>query len=165
MIILGIDPGLNGAFAVLNGTELTVSPMPVDAGGVCARGTWDLFMSYKGLAVTLGVPFFVAIEKSQVMPKQGSVSGFTYGLGNGILIGQTIAVRPTGWVLVKPKQWQKDCWEGTDSELDPKQRSLQAVMRLFPDVEIQKRGPRSKKFHDGIVDAMLIAFWARKYFV
>lgn len=97
------------------------------------------------------------VEKAQAMPGNGSVSMFTYGTSFGRIIGwlETLGVPMT---LVPPQTWQKMMHMGCTGK--PKDRSRQAVRRLFPRENLIPHG--CIKLHDGLADAMLIAEYGRR---
>lgn len=101
----------------------------------------------------------VVIEKAQARPGQGVSSMFNYGTGFGRLLGWCEAFL-VPHMLVTPQQWAKAMHVGTGKG-DPKERSLEAALRLFPDVAMTVG--KSKKPHKGIVDALLIAEWGWRH--
>lgn len=110
MIILGIDPGVTGAIAVLTSTKrLDVYDLPfmIDSNKSKRRlhisGLCQLLREIKG--GKNGYEGIVAyLEQAQAMPKQGVSSTFAYGRTNGIIEGalgalevRTIRVIPAVW--------------------------------------------------------------------
>ncbi len=95
----------------------------------------------------------VLIEKAQARPGQGVSSMFNYGTGFGRLMGWCEALG-LPYELVTPQAWGKVMHAGTTGT-DPKARSLQAVQRLFPGVQLTVG--KSKKVHMGLAEALLIA--------
>ncbi len=87
MIILGIDPGLSGALAILNGErdqppEL-IEAIDVPVNGVDAKKRVDVMAVLRWLHKHQ--PKAAFIERAQAMPDQGSSSGFIYGRAVGHL--------------------------------------------------------------------------------
>ena len=80
-------------------------------------------------------------------------------MGKGLLIGVVEALR-IPYTQVHPRIWQKVAWEGVSRKGDTKHTSLVAIRRLYPHMKFIAT-PRSKKPHDGIVDAVLIAYYLR----
>jgi len=79
--------------------------------------------------------------------------GHGLGIIEGILTGLNITfLQPT------PKTWQKVAWGGIPRAKDTKQTSVQAASILFPDEKFLAT-KRSRKPHDGLVDAALIAYY------
>ena len=78
--------------------------------------------------------------------------------------------------MVPPKQWQAEIWTSTDKvykpgkkkkTLDTKATSLLAFKRLFPEIKPlyahnEENLGRRSVFHDGIVDAFLIAEYLKR---
>jgi hypothetical protein len=157
---IGIDPGLGGGIAVIDALRVVLSTMPVTAGRVDGKEIKKLL----NLDAVFNRPqCSVAIEKAQAMPKNGAVSMFNYGFSTGVVWGVFESWEPMRIVMVPPRVWQKEIWSaaGVDGDLDPKGKSLQAAMRLFPHVNFRAT-ERCKKAHDGMVDALLIAEWAKR---
>ncbi len=157
MIIIGIDPGLKGALATLspsytktNGVRVELKVMPESMAEVIAHLEWHA--NGEGAA-------HVFIEKAQSMPRQGISSAFNYGTHFGHLLGiiQALGLAHT---QVGPRTWTKAMHLGTFPD-EPKKRSLEAAQRLFPDIKLTATD-RSKKPHDGLVDALLIAEYGRR---
>ncbi len=94
-------------------------------------------------------------------------SNFSFGLIKGVKIGMLTA-QGYNWHLVHPKTWQKEVWIEEDivmigKKKDTKATSLNAARRLFLDVDFRK-SERAKIPHDGIVDAALMAEYAKRKF-
>ncbi len=141
-VIIGIDPGQKGAAAILLPQSTQVHTLEV----------FDL----KHLRV--GTHIF--LEKAHAMPKQGVSSMFNYGVGFGRLIGW-IEAMGVPYTLVTSPQWMKVMHQGCDGKLTTKERSFQACARLFPGVNLLATD-RSKKPHDGMAEALLIAEYGRR---
>jgi len=89
--VVGIDPGLNGALALLEGAKLTdLTDMPTHAKRVNGRLVAETLMRWD--------PDYVVIEDVHSMPKQGVASSFLFGLNTGIVIG---AVQACGLPMIK----------------------------------------------------------------
>jgi len=153
-VIVGVDPGKEGAIVRLYPSEVQVVPMPLIGG---KRPEYDVPAIRRGLLLA----DHVFIEKMQPMPleKGGTIANYNRGFCMGLFIGLCSAVgRP--FTLVRPQEWQKTMLAGLPGE-DTKQRSILAAQRLFPDVDL-RRTPRCKKLSDGISDALLIAAWGQR---
>lgn len=145
MIFAGIDPGLQGAVAIVDSGKLLdmqlLSPM-LNLGHLI-----DYLQRHRVRVVGL--------EKAQAMPRQGIASTFQYGLGFGIILGQLqVACLPHR--LIHPVRWTKWAHSGCKAAADAKQRSKEAVTRLFPGVSFLAT-PKCRVPHAGLVDAALIA--------
>lgn len=155
MRYIGIDPGKKGGIAVID-TELDTEVFPMPPNYSLAdflekekRGRCHVF-----------------IEKAQAMPTNGAVSMFNYGQHFGEIVGMLIAFH-LPYTLVPPRTWTKVMHAGIQlSNADakqkgaPKKKSLIAVRRLFPHVNLVPPGKRVE--HDGVIDALLIAEYGRR---
>lgn len=107
---------------------------------------------------------------------------FNFGFNKGYLIG-LLAANHIPYVLVQPKEWQKEMWVNSDmvvnykksvrtekngtkkevtrKEVDTKNTSYNAAKRLFPNMDF-RRNERCSKFDDNKVDATLMSEYARR---
>lgn len=150
MSIMGIDPGLEGAIAILCIDESPVIHL-------LKQIHYDFFQNI----TSTYRPNHIYIEKAQAMPKQGVSAMFNYGMGFGRLLGW-IEARSIPYTMVPPQTWTKEIHRGCTGK-DSKAKSLQAVQRLFPTAEL-KPTERCRKPHMGLVDALLIAEYGRRIF-
>lgn len=155
--VVGIDPGLTGAVAVLDmgGKVVRVEDTPsfllngkrrdYDVPGMVKLFDW-LWAEYPDRSVH----FFV--ERQQSRPEQGVASVFKIGFGFGLWLGIL-----TAWgvphTVVSPQTWQCVMYQGAVGE--GKERSLLIASRLWPDFAI----PKSR--HDR-ADALLIGEYGRR---
>ncbi len=150
-VVIGIDPGQKGGIGITeNGTTLTELHVMPEAIQDFVR-----LLSRFDPKTTV-----IYLEKSQPMPKQGVTSVFTYGVHFGSLHGIIIALRFPHW-LIQPKAWQKEAFLGTKSD-EPKKRAAEAAHRIFPDADFIATS-RSRKPHEGLVDAGLITWWGYRH--
>jgi crossover junction endodeoxyribonuclease RuvC len=142
---IGIDPGQRGGVAVVGDRVSLAVPMPDPLAYLDLLRRFDPGRS------------IVMIERAQAMPGQGVVSMFGYGKHAGFLEGAALAL---GYrvELVRPQAWQAVMYEGVRG-LDGKERSIAAVRRLYPEINLTPG--RLRKPHDGIADAVLLAAYAR----
>jgi crossover junction endodeoxyribonuclease RuvC len=151
MYLLGLDPGLSGALAVLtpDGTLQALSDTPVLTLKV-ARGTKQCY-DIPGMVALLtpyaGGGLHAVIEESQAMPGQGTRSMFTIGYGYGLWLGILGALR-TPYTPVRPAIWKKAFNLGKDKEA-----SRLRAMQLFPSADLRRR-----KDH-GRAEALLLAYY------
>ena len=149
MILCGIDPGLTGALAFLDGRKLALlSDMPVSVG---RKYEIDVL----GLVRMLAPHAFnchAVVERQQAMPKQGVTSSFRNGSSYGSLLA-VLAVQ--GWpvTLVSPREWKHAMHCSSD-----KNQSLEVARRLFPGAA-QKL---TRKKDHGRAEALLIAEYGRR---
>lgn len=160
-VFIGIDPGKDGAMAVLGWTN-----RPVTA-------TFDEFVyadrlrrfachlqseAEKDLEAIMHVPkteVFCVVEHVNAMPGQGVTSCFSFGQNFGFILGLLRAfVIP--YELVRPQKWKREFSCTSD-----KNTSIEVAQRLFPNVDL-RRTPQCKKPHDGICEALLMAEYARR---
>lgn len=154
MYYLGIDPGLSGAFALLENTEVRIVKAFQDVGGVT-----DLmsFLDCVNFLMHEQQATKCCIEKVGSMPKQGVTSMFTFGQNYGWLLG-VLDLGEIPYQTIAPKTWKKEY--GLNSE---KENSIVVCKRLFPAVDL-KRTPKCRTPHDGMAEALLMAEYARRKF-
>lgn len=146
---LGIDPGLDGGIAVVDGFGCLVFVAPMPTVGESKR-TLDLARVFR--VIDLWAPAIVVLEAQQAFPRQGSVSGFKTGLGFGQLEGLVFAIGAR-YLIVRPKEWQKAMGvRGPDT----KAAAAVAARGLWP-AQDWRESPRCKRAHDGMIDAALMA--------
>ena len=152
MIYIGIDPGKSGALAVIHclkdGTKIKAVPFDEEAYVNELRHVaqyTDLF----------GDEVYAVVEKVHAMPKQGSVSMFSFGQNFGFIQG---ALKSFGipFELVRPDVWKK----ALDCKSD-KTTSIAVCKRLFPKVSL-KRTDKCKVDDDGVAEALLLAEYGRR---
>lgn len=150
MKILGLDPGLDGGVALLADGNLLLRVMPVRQEGgkrrVDAERLAELLRSWK--------PDEAVLERVGAMPGQGVSSMFTFGKCVGTVVG-VLAALQIPVVEVQPRVWQRAVL-GSVPAGSPKERALLRARELWP-AESWLATPRSRKPHDGLVDAALLA--------
>lgn len=153
-IAIGIDPGKDGALAMLwpeygSLREDMVRVLPFDK-SVFLRNLEEASRSracdYKVVCV---------LEHVGAMPGQGSVSMFNFGQNFGWIQGVLDALG-VPYELVRPQKWKKEFSCTSD-----KNTSIEVARRLFPDVDL-RRTLKCKGPHDGICEALLMAEYARR---
>ena len=152
--IIGVDVGLDGAIAMMNGTDLIkVLDMPtvtLDRNGKAKRQISipeliEIIDEFK--------PEEAYIEKVFAMSGQGVTSVFSFGRSLGAIEG-VIAARSIKSTLITPQTWQKAM-----GVTGGKDGARARAMELFPwNVDYFKR----KKDH-GRADAALIACWGLRH--
>jgi hypothetical protein len=163
MIFLGIDPGLDGAFAAIGeGGEVEIHDTPsfeVDP-GKSSRREYD-----RGAMADLLFPYwekrhavFCILEKAQAMPDQSAQSGFKQGDGWGIWRGILAAYKIPHDCSVTPQKWKAAMLEGLPASA--KRSSIIKVQQLFPSAQLVK--PNCRVPHDGRAEALLLAAYGRK---
>jgi Holliday junction resolvasome RuvABC endonuclease subunit len=146
--IVGIDPGMNGGFAVL------VDDVPTH---VRVMPTREDVIDVRTLAEWLHVvrPDLVVIEACFVRPLEGMrhAARVASNWGRAIAAAEVhrIPVR-----VVSAQEWQRGVGANV-GEGDSKARALRICLETFPHTVLTV--PRARKPHDGIVDALLIAHY------
>jgi crossover junction endodeoxyribonuclease RuvC len=151
-VIIGVDPGLSGAVAVLAhaGAFVGVYDTPVLTLRTSRghRAEYDTVGMASLLRPYVDQHVHVVIEESQAMPGQGVRSMFTTGYGYGLWLG-ILAALQVPYTPVRPVVWKKAFSLGKDKE----QARLRA-QQLFPGADL-----RHKKDH-GRAEALLLAWYA-----
>lgn len=154
MVVLGIDPGLTGGLAIRAKDALLYEPMPVAGGEIDLAGLTRWLKAHRE---SIAIAY---IEKVAAMPKQGVASTFKFGDGFGSVKGVLTALG-IPYELVTPQRWMKVMHAGVKPDLTAKQRSQLAASRVFPTANFLAT-EKSKKPHEGMVDAALIAEYGRR---
>ncbi len=149
---LGIDPGLQGALAVLDdaGALVAVHDVPIlmlktNRG---TRREYDLPSLGRLLKPYAEPGAHAIVEESQAMPKQGVASTFVIGVGFGVWLGLLGALE-IPYTRVRPAVWKKTLGlRGKDKEA-----ARLRAQQLFPGADLQR-----KKDH-GRAEALLLAHW------
>lgn len=150
--ILGIDPGINGAWAVVDelGAILSAAALPTTGEGkqamVSGAHLVALFQHWQ--------PAKAAVERVGSMPGQGLSSTFRFGRAVGIIEG-VIASLGIPIVYVAPGVWKKHFkLAGPDKE-----PSRQRAIETWPKAATLYFN--RKKDH-GVAEAALIALWGQR---
>lgn len=157
MRTLGIDPGLDGGLALLSDDGLLVEVMPTvkDAKGKRTVDGAELARLIRGWS-----PAWAIVEKVGARPKQGVCSMFSFGHGLGVVHGVLLSLGiPIN--QIEPRTWQKLMFRmGCNASMGPKEKALEVARGYFPAVCFRATA-RSKKSHDGMIDAALLAQYGR----
>jgi crossover junction endodeoxyribonuclease RuvC len=150
MIVLGIDPGLTGALALLDGDGQMdlLADLPVIRDRSLAWIDGGELQSLLLQAIS-GRPCRAIVERVSAMPRQGVASSFAFGVGFGSILSVLQTLR-LPLELVTPAAWKRAL--GLSSE---KRASLDKARLLFPAADL-----RLVK-HDGRAEALLIAHWGQ----
>lgn len=146
-MVIGIDPGAKGAYAMIRGDEVTVK-------------AWDerLFVTDMLKLSDSGEYVMCAVEKVGAMPGQGVTSMFSFGQSYGFILG-VLAAFGIPYQLVSPRRWKGEF--GLIGTV--KQASVDVAKRLYPEVSLRPT-ERCRKDSDGMADALLLAEFARRKF-
>ena len=152
--VLGIDPGKEGAFAVLpleGGEPLLLGSLPYSKGDAqpLVRALAALLRGVDARLVLAGVELVNSFG-------MGRQSAFVFGQGVGALLAMC---ELEGWPTIRPRPqaWQATIGAtGKGKAIDP----LGPVSRLFPTTNLVPRGCRVP--HAGYIDALGIAEHVRR---
>jgi hypothetical protein len=148
-LVLGIDPGQKGALVWLSENGFTYELMPLDP-----DGRTDMFALMEMIATNPCNIIYVERAKAFQMGVSGA---FNYGRDFQSIIA-AIKLCGVSFILIDPHVWTKVLHADLDKRLKPKEKSLLALDRYFPKLKQNvPKGPRSGKYHEGVVDALLIA--------
>jgi crossover junction endodeoxyribonuclease RuvC len=150
IVLLGVDPGINGGLAIV---EIADVPVLVEAIDIPVIGTGakervdvaairDFINRHK--------PIRALIERAQAMPGQGSSSGFKYGRAVGA-IEAAITLCSIPVEIVEAAAWKR-YWHlpGKDKEA-----ARQKALQLFP----AAHAALARRRDHGRAEAMLIALY------
>ena len=151
MKIIGIDPGLSGAIAVLeNNKVLNLFDMPVMSEGKKNKRQLNSahLVNLIKENINLDEEVSVVVEQVNAMPGQGVTSMFNFGQSFGILKGVCTAMQLSMY-FVRPAKWKK-YFNLLNSEKDA---SRTRAIEIFPYFSSQL----SRKKDTNKADAILIA--------
>lgn len=146
MIVAGIDPGANGAVAVIdsdmNVRLLVDMPKRNDVMVLIIRNN-NIY------------PDKTFLEDVHALPRESSVASFTFGknCGKAELLAEALG----NVYLVTPSVWKKHCnlvRNKEETKTQYKHRSIELAKKLFPEVEKQLTASK-----DGRAEALLIAYF------
>lgn len=148
-MILGIDPGKQGAIACVSPDYSAAMFLPMLAGHDLDLD--ELMMWVRNIPCLAHIRM-VILEKAQPMPKQGIVSAFHYGDHYGQL---KCWLRVKGWPFleVSPAKWKQAMGLNKKS----KDECIRVASQLFPHVDLAR-----KKDHNR-AEALLLAEYGRRY--
>lgn len=164
---IGIDIGKKGAICVLNSDGIEIQPMPMIKDELAYSDLFDLIQHVQNstLTKTGGNPH-VVFEKLGVIFGSSKATAFSMGYQSGAV--EMMISLGIPYTKVPAKQWQKDMFQGVDvikktgkTSNDTKSMALIAAKRIFPHQKLTF-GDRATKPHDGIVDALLMAEYAKR---
>lgn len=153
--VLGIDPGISGAFVLFDGQEFASYAMPIQSDGKNKTIHFDGVHELLDAIQTKHGQVHVYLERAVPMA-MGAKSAFNYGRGFEAIV---IAIQLLGFpfTLVEPQKWAKEMHEGISTDLRAKAKSLIACQRLYPKLYASLPKNTKGKTLDGPIDALLIA--------
>jgi crossover junction endodeoxyribonuclease RuvC len=150
-MLVGIDPGLCGAVAVVhadNAVEVHDTPTLTVRTSRGVRQVYDVPGMVALLTPYDGAPLHVVIEEAQAMPGQGVRSTFSTGVGWGVWLG-ILGALALPYTSVRPTVWKRAMGLAGKDKEQARARAIQ----LFPGADL-----RRKKDH-GRAEALLLAWW------
>jgi hypothetical protein len=171
-IRIGCDPGAKGGIAAIyeNGS-IRFERTPATGDGIDINALKNIFLRLagNGQEIDRTNDVLVIIEDVHSIFGSSSKSNFQFGRALGLLEG-IVAALDLPYVKVQPKEWQKLAFTGIPkmtvqgkTKADTKGMALIAAKRLFPNTSFLAT-ERSKKDHDGIIDALLLSYYAKVKF-
>lgn len=159
-VIIGIDNGVSGSLVVIsahNGAFIDAIPMPVQK---ARKGNeidvLEVERWIKHVAAGLHNVHCAILEEPG---GSKSAKAATSMAGSFHALRTVLTLAGIRWHRVTPQKWQKEMMPGCNAG-DTKHRALELAKRLWPD-ETFLATERSKVPHDGIIDAALLAEYAR----
>ena len=138
MKILGIDPGLNGAIALLGDGYLAVRDIPT-AG---ERKRRVVIAAELAGVVRVWAPDCAVFERVHAMPKQGVSSSFRFGQACGVVEGVIGALQiPVEYVT--PNAWKKH-FKLTAHKEDARLLAIQTWPRIATELSRKKDADRAE---------------------
>lgn len=153
-IVCGVDPGINGALALLDADACTVEifDMPTHEFETTKR---RVKIDCHGISRVLSKEglIHVYLEEVYSSPQMGVVSAFNFGEGKGMIEGVCAAL---GLPLtqIKPAKWKKDMNVPAD-----KKAAVMRASQLIPGAAPLFKGPRGGVY-DGRAEAAILALYA-----
>jgi hypothetical protein len=168
--VVGIDPGKNGGIVIIyEDGKIETFFIPKIANKVDIRQLQEIFFTLFNSEKT-----FIIIEKVHALYKSSASATFSFGYTCGVIEGIVVG-NNYRYSMVTPKEWQKEMFVGINpiykkskkkgkGALETKKMSEIVYRRLYPNLDLYKteKGNKSKKVHDGLVDALLIATYAKR---
>lgn len=170
-VYVGIDIGKDGAIAILyEDGKIETYPMPK------IKTELDLPRIAQTLVPSIDVDdpplnLHVVFEKLGVIFGSSKQTAFSMGQQSGA-VEMACVCQMIPYTKVRAVDWQKAMFQGVDEIIKPsktgkknvrdtKAMALMAIKRIFPDLKLTF-GEKATKPHDGLIDAVLMAEYARR---
>jgi hypothetical protein len=155
--IVGIDPGLSGAIAMLDTTDNSLSIYAIEVTKAThGRGNQvNTPLLIDNFDMMFGDADHVWIERVQAGPKDGSSAAFKFGYVAGLLRG-VVAGHNLPVSFVTPAKWKMSMGVTKD-----KGTAVARAGELFPNYGHRFVGPRGGLL-DGIAEAVLLAYYGAR---
>ena len=160
--VIGCDPGVNGAIVVLkNGRPVKKFETPKIGSEFDYAYLRKFLLHYKNKGAVI---YF-----EELMGRGGgwgASQNFKMARAYEFIKSTSMALRFPNYEI-KPRTWQEVMFKNTKiiwkqgkkkKTKDTKAMALVAARRMFPEFDLRKNS-RCSKVHDGIVDALLIAYY------
>ena len=157
-IFIGVDGGNHGAIVGLQGKKVLFKDVMPIMQTTDSRNEYDCGKIIEILAKYPDAT--VILEKAHAMPKLGTVQAFNFGKSFGMMLGILTALR-IRYHIVHARTWQTILFRDQPHG-DTKKASRIVAQRLFPGENFVPTA-RSKKAHDGLTDATLIAYFGQTH--
>jgi crossover junction endodeoxyribonuclease RuvC len=167
-LYIGIDPGVDGAIAIIDHFYglVDIVPMPTLDDGPKGRRRVNAYGVAEFLRPYVGGVGFVALETVSVRPGEGAVGAFAFGRGVGAIEG-VIAALGISSVGVTPQAWKKahgiPAGSGKDVSRSRAIALWPADAHHFASKADGGYGPIGQV--EGRAEAALIAEWCRRQHV
>jgi hypothetical protein len=159
---VGIDIGKRGSIAFMYpDRSIKTMHMPLNNTELDYNGLYSILLQAKELNA------HVVYEKLGVIFGTGKSTAFSMGYQCGALEMACIAAK-VPYTMVRAVDWQKYMFKGIDEiyktnskKRDTKAMALSAIKNIFPCLKLTY-GNKATVPHDGLIDAVLIAEYARR---
>jgi len=155
---IGIDTGKHGGIVALNSNNFIIGKwvMPLDIGGEIDLKALDVI--FKGFRPSVYGETIVTIEDPGKHAKSSqAIGGMRYGFG---IVKQACVSNGISFHTTSSRVWQSYYWTNRDDNLTTKDKAYIVAHDLWQNESFLHPGkPRSRKAHDGLVDAALIALY------
>lgn len=165
MLVIGIDPGLDGGIAILVNniiSEAIIMPTKIGIRGKREIDSASIFTILNQVPVNnlyCNIDL-VIVEQVHSMPKSGVVASFSFGKSVGKMLG-VLEVLKLKVEEITPQAWKKEILSGTDKS---KAAAIGYVQSRFPEVNLLAT-LKCKKPHDGMADAICLAEYGRRFLI
>lgn len=165
---IGIDIGKHGAIcSITREGTINVLKIPMIKDQIDYSFLFDMIQNIQTTELkNTGINPTVVFEKLGVIFGSSKATAFSMGYQCGAIEMLCISLG-LPYVKVPAKEWQKEMFKGVDeitkpgkTSRDTKAMALVAIKRLFPSMQLTFES--GKKPHDGLIDAVLIAEYARR---
>lgn len=158
-LYVGIDHGFKGGIVAVDNQGRIVNQfsMPIltkknGRDGYDLDAITNLFCSFEERRAV------ICAERQQPLPAKMGGSQANFARGAALMWEALARAHKLAFLNPRPQDWQKDMLP--TGEGDTKQRALLAAAAIWPGFTFVQPGKR--KAHDGIIDAALLAEWARR---